>query len=87
MSAVKAIYWFRTFLKQNTTINDMYHDAEEQLKILLSLQSSYCSYCLLENIFFLKCGNCMSAYYCNIECQRKHWKICHKQECRRYVVR
>jgi len=29
----------------------------------------------------LRCGKCKNEYYCNVECQRLHWKI-HKTVCR-----
>ena len=29
----------------------------------------------------LKCGKCKSVFYCGAECQKKHWKKCHKKAC------
>ena len=28
-----------------------------------------------------KCSVCMSAWYCNGECQKRHWKAGHKKAC------
>ena len=30
----------------------------------------------------MRCSRCKMMYYCNVECQRKHWKK-HKKECKR----
>ena len=29
----------------------------------------------------LKCGKCQSVFYCSEECQKQHWKKCHKKAC------
>lgn len=29
----------------------------------------------------LKCGKCQSIFYCTEECQKQHWKKCHKKAC------
>ncbi len=29
------------------------------------------------------CGGCKMVYYCSMECQTKHWKSCHKKECKK----
>lgn len=28
-----------------------------------------------------RCSRCYRTFYCNVACQRAHWKTCHKQEC------
>lgn len=35
----------------------------------------------------LKCGACKRAYYCNSECQRSHWKMGHKSECKSWQAK
>jgi tetratricopeptide (TPR) repeat protein len=48
--------------------------------ILTPLQSeSPCDFCNQEGAF-LRCGQCYTHYYCNRECQKKHWSE-HKQDC------
>lgn len=29
----------------------------------------------------LKCGKCQSVFYCSEDCQKQHWKKCHKKAC------
>ena len=29
------------------------------------------------------CGRCKKAYYCSVNCQRRHWERCYKTECGR----
>lgn len=31
-----------------------------------------------------RCGSCKKAYYCSIECQRKHWATAHRFACKKY---
>jgi len=33
-----------------------------------------------------RCANCRQVFYCRRECQKEHWKIGHKAECRPYRV-
>eukprot|EP01084_Bolivina_argentea_P037936 70145_1 len=40
------------------------------------MQCANCSKYIAKN----RCGGCKSVYYCNIDCQRNHWKI-HKLDC------
>ena len=32
-----------------------------------------------------RCGGCANIYYCNVECQKKHWPT-HKHECKKLSV-
>ena len=82
-SPVQAIYWFRMFLKDNENYDEHYNNAKKDLEELLSIQSSYCSCCGHKAKLPLKCSKCMSVHYCNVVCQRKHWKNGHKQECKK----
>ena len=41
-----------------------------------------CSACGKESSAPQKCGACRCVWYCNKECQNKHWKV-HKKECKR----
>ena len=42
----------------------------------------YCSWCSKENDTAKKCTACKCVWYCDKECQNKHWKE-HKKECKR----
>ncbi|KAI8484725.1 hypothetical protein Bbelb_374880 [Branchiostoma belcheri] len=47
-----------------------------------------CGYCRRMPDFgekFGKCASCRRAHYCSKECQRKHWKDGHKQDCQKLV--
>ena len=41
-----------------------------------------CSECDKESDTLVKCRACKCVYYCDKDCQNKHWKV-HKKECRR----
>ena len=41
-----------------------------------------CTFCNLHTLHLLKCSQCKAASYCSKECQLKHWKSGHKQECK-----
>lgn len=43
-----------------------------------------CSYCHSTTGKLLRCSGCKILFYCNTECQRKHWKLIHKQNCKKY---
>lgn len=32
-----------------------------------------------------KCARCREAYYCGVECQRKHWPV-HKKDCKKKSI-
>ena len=82
-SDVKAIYWFRQCLKNNKD-EEQCAEAKKALDECFSFQSTVCSSCdHRETKFPLKCSRCLSAYYCNINCQKKHWKNGHKEECKK----
>ena len=55
-----------------------------EFKDFLELSKSYCGGCGAENKSkLLTCGRCKFIYYCNVNCQKKHWKEGgHKQECK-----
>ena len=40
-----------------------------------------CAYCGLPNPLH-RCSACHKEYYCNRDCQVKHWKVEHKRECK-----
>ena len=44
-----------------------------------------CFHCGKHGHNLSKCGQCSQAYYCNADCQRKHWKK-HKPVCRAAVA-
>ena len=79
---VKDIFWLRQCLKDNKDEKQC-ADSKKALDKCLSISSTVCSSCYHKQPkFTLKCSKCLSAYYCDINCQRKHWKNGHKQECK-----
>jgi hypothetical protein len=42
---------------------------------------SFCDHAGAEAKKMLRCGGCMSKWYCDATCQKKHWKL-HKAECK-----
>eukprot|EP01084_Bolivina_argentea_P214251 363761_1 len=52
------------------------------LKCKVSTTMHLCAYCHL-NSASSRCGGCKLVYYCNVNCQSKHWKIIHKKQCKK----
>jgi hypothetical protein len=48
-------------------------------------RNACCEFCGCTNVKLKACGQCHSVGYCNIECQRKHWKV-HKTHCRQLAA-
>merc|ERR1712096_433306 len=51
---------------------------------LIALKRPTCNGCLKNfphNIKLLKCATCKAAYYCDQNCQKRHWERAHKDEC------
>eukprot|EP01084_Bolivina_argentea_P319059 553417_1 len=46
-----------------------------------------CDYCSLMKTKLNRCGGCKIMLYCSKECQQKHWKIVHKQFCKKFRKR
>ncbi len=46
-----------------------------------------CNYCLSPSLgrSLPACSRCKATVYCNHECQRAHWKIVHKAECKMFT--
>ncbi len=40
-----------------------------------------CAQCGATRDKMKRCGQCKRVYYCDAECQRAHWRACHKAEC------
>ena len=52
-------------------------------KDILELSNTCCGSCQSHIYKSLHCGKCKIIYYCNFECQKRHWKEGgHKQECK-----
>lgn len=47
----------------------------------LSHQCSYCGMTPINDRRLKRCRKCQAAYYCNRDCQQKHWKSGHKDQC------
>lgn len=48
-----------------------------------SIRCFSCGKLRFENDLF-RCGNCRLAYYCNVKCQKHHWKNGgHKKSCKK----
>ncbi|KKY31678.1 putative set and mynd domain protein [Diaporthe ampelina] len=43
-----------------------------------------CSNCLAHNVPTKVCTGCKAVSYCGGECQKKHWSLIHKQECKSF---
>lgn len=43
-----------------------------------------CFYCHSTTRRLLRCGGCKVVFYCNTDCQSKHWKLIHKENCKKY---
>ena len=85
-SNFKSIYWFRESIKDNDKA-EMTSYADIRLSELLFEISKVCVQCeklFQDKVRPLKCSRCESAYYCNRDCQSKHWNNGHKDECRIY---
>ena len=44
-----------------------------------------CGYCQIKssgNLKLLRCSGCKILFYCSSECQRKHWRLIHKEDCK-----
>eukprot|EP00548_Thalassiothrix_antarctica_P009118 CAMPEP_0194157676 /NCGR_PEP_ID=MMETSP0152-20130528/72882_1 /TAXON_ID=1049557 /ORGANISM="Thalassiothrix antarctica, Strain L6-D1" /LENGTH=380 /DNA_ID=CAMNT_0038866255 /DNA_START=77 /DNA_END=1219 /DNA_ORIENTATION=+ len=44
-----------------------------------------CQWCLKNDTKLFRCGSCKAQSYCSKECQIKHWKSGHKEECKKYL--
>jgi len=56
----------------------------------MAFHMSQCDMCGAVGVGFpkmLTCGNCRGYYYCQRECQKKHWKLCHKHMCTKDIIR
>lgn len=61
----------RLFLSYYTPYN--YQSVKTQSHTIMSNSDHVCGYCQ-KNKSHLRCGRCGLVYYCNINCQKKHWK-------------
>jgi hypothetical protein len=50
-------------------------------------QCDSCGTVILGNSKMLTCGGCKGYHYCNRECQKKDWKLCHKHMCTKDIIR
>jgi hypothetical protein len=49
-----------------------------------SSSSGRCAFCDMEGVPLKKCGRCHVTAYCNVECQRAHWKGHKANDCTHY---
>ena len=66
-------------------LDDLDNMVPDDVKAKLQLRR--CSFCAkfqrVGQKKLQKCSRCLSARYCDSDCQRGHWRAGHKQECRR----
>lgn len=58
------------------------------IRIILPLEKKVCAFCGSESQNNMVCSVCRSIFYCNKECQKKHWEV-HKKTCKsdfKYVI-
>lgn len=53
------------------------------LAMAFTLRWRACDYChsVFQKGILKQCSGCASVYYCDISCQKKHWKVMHKVTC------
>jgi hypothetical protein len=56
----------------------------EQTAYLMS--RTHCSNPSCEGAGSMKCTRCKHARYCGEQCQRVHWKLAHKVDCKRWYT-
>ena len=67
--------------KSNSNDNDNDNDLNEKINNMsIDNHKRICLFCLKDVHGSLRCGKCMTALYCNRECQKKHWPV-HKHRC------
>ena len=59
-------------------LKDIYADNQGASKPAAQL----CGYCHTRQGKLQRCGGCKILSYCDQECQRKHWRLIHKQDCK-----
>ena len=60
-------------------IKEIYSNDDDKKSI-----TKQCSYCWSTLGNLLRCSGCKILFYCNTECQSKHWKLIHKENCKKY---
>eukprot|EP01083_Nonionella_stella_P078700 215525_1 len=45
-------------------------------------KATHCAYCRAKNKPLRRCGGCKILFYCSTLCQKKHWELIHKKECK-----
>ena len=93
---IVASFWSTFFNKYgyDTEYRLISFDEDKYLKPLNQIYSTQkelvftrCAYCHLEQskkVQLLRCSQCKILFYCNIDHQTKHWKLIHKNFCKKW---
>eukprot|EP00122_Pirum_gemmata_P018746 Pgem_evm1s17563 len=77
-----ALCWLRKIVK---TPSDVQANAVQLLASIEKALSTACSGCegkANSPNALKRCGGCMTPWYCSSACQKKHWSMSHKKECK-----
>ena len=58
-------------------LNEIYADKPPSVR-----KCGYCQIKSSDNLKLLRCSGCKILFYCSSECQRKHWRLIHKEHCK-----
>ena len=75
----------RKYKEQIVTLKEEICTLQKELrenKVKKLKSARFCSYCRSRNSDWKRCGRCLNAYYCSVDCQRAHWKK-HKHDCQK----
>ena len=84
-SLVKSIHWFRRNIRDSKSIKDI-TETREKIENILAEAAKKCGSCGVSDKEkkLTTCAQCKSIFYCGRDCQTKHWKEGHKEDCRSF---
>ena len=50
-------------------------------------QANQCSFCGQPSQDLQRCSRCKGVSYCSRDCQKQHWKVGHKKECKEVILK
>lgn len=62
-------------------------DSTKALKSTIKTKSFKCKNCGISGTSHMRCGQCRIYRYCSKDCQKKHWKAGHKEECQLFTAK